>query len=180
MLEQQSLTTFKRSRFQAAPFTPYHTIIISHVCYVNAIFNNCTRVSRYICKLYICLDSYLILLLGFKFFIYEISEKLSSLVFSALALGSDLHHSVHHSGKECLLNSYHVMYWVRYIKWGCQDRWDPSHVPWLGVSVWFCFVLVLLCSGGSLLFCCLGVPCMCSYVMHGPNVMSSLFGSFRD
>ena len=40
---------------------------------------------------------------------------------------------------------------------------------------WFC-----LCSGGSLLFSCIGVPCGCSYVMHIPNAMSSLFGSFLD
>ena len=36
------------------------------------------------------------------------------------------------------------------------------------VSVPFVVLLVLLCSGGSLLFSCLGVSCGCLYVMHVP------------
>ena len=51
-----------------------------------------------------------------------------------------------------------------------------------GGRVCICFDLFWfgMSSDGSLLFCCLGVLCMCVYVMNGPNVMSSLFGSFRD
>ena len=44
----------------------------------------------------------------------------------------------------------------------------------------FWFLLIGLYSDGSLLFCCLVVSCVFAYVMHGPNVLSSLFGSFRD
>ena len=44
--------------------------------------------------------------------------------------------------------------------------------------VWVVFIC--MSSDGSLLFCCLVVLCMFAYVMHGPIVMSSLFGSFWD
>ena len=44
----------------------------------------------------------------------------------------------------------------------------------------FWLFLIGVYSDGSLLFCCLVVSCVFAYVMHGPNMMSSLFGSFQD
>ena len=46
--------------------------------------------------------------------------------------------------------------------------------------VLFSLVFIGLYSDGSLLFCCLVVSCVFAYVMHGPNVILLLFGSFRD
>ena len=57
----------------------------------------------------------------------------------------------------------------------CEDRGDPSHVPWLGMCCLLFGLFSFVYSDGSLLFCCLVVSCVFAYVMHGPNVMSSLF-----
>ena len=62
--------------------------------------------------------------------------------------------------------------------WGSgrsEPRAMAGHVMYV-----FWFVLIGVDSDGSLLFCCLVVSCVFAYVMHGPNVMSSPFGSFRD
>ena len=50
---------------------------------------------------------------------------------------------------------------------------------------WACLYVALVCFDlleldGGLLFCCLVVSCVFAYVMHGPIVMSSLFGCFQD
>ena len=52
-----------------------------------------------------------------------------------------------------------------------------SHVPWLGLLLLFSMFVMLW---QRFVIFCLGVLCMCTYVMHSPNVMLSLFGSFRD
>ena len=66
-----------------------------------------------------------------------------------------------------LHSSHNVSVLGRPVWWLFVRIWDPSHVPWLGLSVPFVVLLVRLCSGGSL-FSCLGVSCGCPYVMHVP------------
>ena len=62
------------------------------------------------------------------------------------------------------------------ILWG-SVRSEPCAIA--GRVCIYCFIWFVMLRR-RFVFCCLGVLCMCMYVMHSPNVMSSLFGSFKD